>query len=210
VATNRSGFTLIETLLAAALFSLLATLALSVIVPMVQAGQRGTDESDLHQMAALTLELLAEDIEQSAAPGLVLTANVNSQVPLAFSVQQVIGVNPSGSTIWSGNVNVYCWNQSQQQIRVLSCPPTPVGVTTVITETAPCRWTSHDLGILVLPTGGSRFLTSNVKSFSIAGPTAHGLQEPVRLSLSLQRLTGNVLQSVTVQQSASPTVHDTH
>ena len=80
----------------------------------------------------------------------------------------------------------------------------------MITETSPCRWTLQDLGFLVLPTGKSRFLTSNVKSFSITGPTAHGLQGPVQLSLSLQRLTGNVLQSVTVQQSASPAVHNTH
>ena len=208
--TKTRAFSLLEALLALGLFSLLMTLTLSFIAPMIRASQRGSDLSDLRGEAAMTLESICQDIEQSAAPGIVVTSNVIPQVPVTLSVQQVLALSSTGTTLWSPQVHIYSWDNSRRQIRLLKCPPTPSGVATSVTQNRPCRWAPADLILLVSTNAQSTFLSGDVADFNIVGPSAHGLSGAIHIKIKLQRRTGDFVQTFSLEQAAMPAVRNTH
>lgn len=206
---KRRGISLLETLLAMTLLVLLASLFFSYLIPLLEAGQRATVLSDLRQQTALTLETLAADIEQSAAPGLTLTSS-SPGVWLTLSVHQVQASTTDGNTIWSDRVRLYSWDTSRAQVRVLVCPPLPAGVTTRVLQTRPARFSGPDLQVLLHAGLPSRVLCSDVEDFQVVGPSSHGLVNPVRLSLTLRRSAGHSVQRFQLERRVTPAVRYVH
>lgn len=189
---RRRGFSLLEVVLAAGLFFLLLHLLFSIVVPMMRASQKGSEMSDLRQMAGLTLETICADVEQSGAPGLRLYTS-------ALSVHQVQTISSDGSTVWNRQVNLYSWGQGR--LRRATLPPVPSGVP------APQQGRAYSLQPSELTRAmGARgtVLCSDLAEFSVEGFSSQGLRPPLVFHLRLRR----DAQVFVLEQSAVPGVRN--
>lgn len=171
----RQAFSLLEAVLVGALFFVLLHLLFSIVVPMMRASQKGSELSDLRQMAALTLETVCADVEESGAPGLQLFDS-------ALSVHGVETISSDGSTVWSRQVHFYVWGQGR--LRRCTFPPTPTGVP-LPQQGRPFRLQPGELSAALGASG--TLLCTDLEQFSVEGFTPHGLRPPLVLHLSLRR-----------------------
>jgi hypothetical protein len=175
---------------------------------MIRTSQKGTDLSDLSQMAAVSLETMAADLDQSSAPGISTYPTPALNVPLALSVHQVQGIGQEGATIWNPTVTVYSWNNSTGTLQSLRCPPAPAALTPLPSQTQPYHWTVPNLQTLLGSGPAFTLLATNVSSWSVAGLSNQGMTPPVVLTLTLSRTTNNQIQTFTLSQSVTPAVHN--
>lgn len=188
----RRAFSLLEAVLTGSLFFLLLHLLFSIVVPMMRASQKGSEMSDLRQMAALTLETMCAEVEESGAPGLQLFSN-------ALSVHGVETISSDGSTVWNRQVHFYVWGQGL--LRRCTFPPVPSGVPAP-QQGRPFRLQPGELNAAMAAPGS--LLCSDVEEFSVDGFSAHGLRPPLVFHLRLRRHK----QVFTLEQSAVPAVRN--
>jgi hypothetical protein len=189
---SRRGFTLIEVVLTGTLLLMLVQLLFSIVVPMMRASQKASQMSDLRQMAALTLETICSDVEESGAPGLHLFTN-------ALSVHPVESVSADGSTVWSREVHLYVW--SQGRLRRSTFPPVPSGVP------APQQGRAYNLQpaeLNIALAAPGRLLCSDLDEFRVTGFSPHGMRPPLVFHLRLRR----EKQVFSLEQSAIPAVRN--
>jgi hypothetical protein len=189
---NKRGFSLLEIVLVSSLFLLLLQLLFSIVVPMMRASQKGSEMSDLRQMAALTLETMCADVEESGAPGMHLFAN-------ALSVHGVETISADGSTVWNREVHFYVWGQGK--VRRCIFPPVPSGVPAPQQGQPFNLQPAESAAALVAP--GTQ-LASDVEEFRVEGFSAHGMRPPLVFHLRLRR----DKQVFTLEQSAVPAVRN--
>lgn len=197
----RRAFSLIEVVLASTLLLLLLGTLVSILIPMLRASEKGNELSDLRQMAALCLETVAEDVEQSGAAGMAVYSTPG--IPQALSVHQVLGLNADGSALWERTVRLYAWDQPARRVDRHVFPPVGPGVTAP-TQAKPYRFLLPELAAAL---GSPRqMLASDVVKFEVSGLSTHGLKPPLVLSIELHRNNS----SFTLQQSALPGVRNLH
>lgn len=183
---------MLEAVLTCTLFLMLVQVLFSIVMPMMRASQKASEMSDLRQMAALTLETICADVEESAAPGLHLFSN-------ALSVHPVETVSGDGSTVWSRQVSLYAW--SGRRLRRVTFPPLPAGVPAP-QQGRPFNLQPAELSAALVAPGP--VLCSDLEEFLVSGFSAHGLRPPLVLRLSLKRNQ----QVFTLEQSAVPAVRN--
>jgi type II secretory pathway pseudopilin PulG len=204
---SRKAFSLVEMLVVCGLLAVLVTLMLSVIVPMINAGQRGADSSDIRQMGALTLELIAEDIEQSAAIGCTLNTTLAANCPLALTVHQVMAIAQDGKTIWAPTANTYLYNAEAGTISLYHCAPPFNGLTVTPNQVQPFRWVGGNFASYLAANPPVKLLATDVTACTATGFTTHGVVLPLQFTMTLSRMSAKIQQTVTVTQAVSPKVH---
>lgn len=192
VVAARRAFSLLEAVLVAGLLLLLLTLLFTIVAPMLRASQKANQMSDLRQMAAVSLESLCSEVEQSGAPGLVL-------YPGALSVHGVETITSDGSTVWSRKLTLYSW--SRRQLRRSLFPPVPAGLSAP-EQGRPFRLQPDQLGLAL--SAPSLLLCTDLEEFRVAGFSDKGLQLPLVFHLRLKR----DQQEFVLEQSASPAVRN--
>lgn len=188
----RRGFSLLEAVLTASLFFLLLYLLFSIVAPMMRASQKGSEMSDLRQMAALTLETICADVEESGAPGLQL-------VDGALCVHGVETIGADGSTVWNRQVHLYVWGRGR--LRRCTFPPVPSGVSSP-QQGRPFRLQPGELAPALAAPGS--LLCSDVDEFRVEGFSAQGMRPPLIFHLRLKR----DRQVFVLEQSAVPAVRN--
>jgi len=183
---------LLEAVLTGTLFLMLLHLLFSIVVPMMRASQKGSEMSDLRQMAALTLETMCSDVEESGAPGLQLFDG-------ALSVHPVETISADGSTVWNRQVHFYVWGQGR--LRRCTFPPVPTGIPAP-QQGKPFHLQPSELSAALVAPG--TLLCSDLDEFSVSGFSAHGLRPPLVFHLRLKR----DKQVFTLEQSAVPAVRN--
>ncbi|MCW5872647.1 MAG: hypothetical protein KIS61_35690 [Candidatus Eremiobacteraeota bacterium] len=183
---------MLEAVLTGTLFFLLLHLLFSIVVPMMRASQKGSELSDLRQMAALTLETICADVEESGAPGLQLFDN-------ALSVHRVETISADGSTVWNRYVHFYVWGQGR--LRRCTFPPVPAGLPAP-QQGRPFRLQPGELSAALSAPGS--LLCSDLAEFSVEGFSPHGLRPPLVFQLRLRR----DQQVFSLEQSAVPAVRN--
>ena len=190
------GMTLLEVILASVLLLLLLGCLFALVGPMLRASRLGSSMSDLRQMAALTLESIAREVDQTGAPGIRLYGPV-------LSIQQVETVSATGSSLWSREVHLYAWDATSGTLRRLSFPPMPSGVAGP-DQTRPYAWQPGDLSAALA--GRGRLLCTDLVDFQVSGLSSQGLRPPLLVRLRLQR----EQQTFQLEQAMQPGVRNLH
>ena len=182
----RRGFSLLETVLAAALLLLLLGLLFTIVLPTYKAARRGQNQSDLCQMAALALQSILTRVEEAPATGLSLWNDPAPGVSAALSVQPLVGQSDQGHAIWDSQVHLFV--HSGQRLHAMTYPPVAGGASDLPSTGRPFRWDPAQLGqLLTARNGTERLLASAVKDFQVSGLSPAGLRPPLEVTLRLER-----------------------
>ncbi|MBI3925992.1 MAG: hypothetical protein HY319_10665 [Armatimonadetes bacterium] len=187
------GFTLIEVLLAAALFLLTLGLVFSVLVPGMRSYSRGSDRAELQQMAALATRRILADLE-AAAPGSVgLLSSSGAGEPEALGLVRLQDVSPAGRQVWEEQAIVYYWIPAEGNlVRKLWPPAPPQPVVPMTKERPPTIFPSLLREIVQQSNGTETMVAARVARFRVrSAGVGPGVVQPLKLELLLERLGGS-------------------
>ena len=105
------GFTLVEILVACALFLVVLTLMVQTLVPTMVACRKAADRVDLHQRATLLGERMAQDLRASSRAAVGLFPSAGGQSLSIHPRQQ-----DTGMVAWQDRLRVYDWNQAAETV----------------------------------------------------------------------------------------------
>lgn len=178
----RRGLTLLEMIVAAALFGLLATLIVQVLVPVGKGSVRATQQVELQQSAALALDQLARDVTASAPRGVTVAASGGTAADSTalVGIQRLQDVAADGSQVLDDRLVVVWWNAQEGRLWRKTWPPGPPDDDDHLPGTQ-WRLSAAELGqVAAAQNGYERMLARNVKSFSL---TLNAESVSVKLSL---------------------------
>src|ERR1017187_4103074 len=101
MSSARRGFSLIEMLLVCVLFVLLFTLALQVLIPMMQGSMRGSQQTELQQLAFLAADRLANEVEETGPQSIGLMTPGAGELPIRLALRPYVDVGPAGAQVYS-------------------------------------------------------------------------------------------------------------
>ncbi len=111
--SGRRGFSLLEIMMAASLLLLLLALVVQIIVPMGKGSVRGAQQVELQQLAAMTVQRLARELE-TAGPGGISYLPGD---PVILALHRLVDVGGDGSQIYSDQVDLYWWSPRDRVLR---------------------------------------------------------------------------------------------
>ncbi|MBI3924235.1 MAG: prepilin-type N-terminal cleavage/methylation domain-containing protein [Armatimonadetes bacterium] len=187
---GRSGFTLLELLIALALTGLLTWLGFAFLFPAVRASFRGAAQVGVQQEAVLSLVRLVQDLERTTAGGISLSTSVDR---VLLAVNRLEDVQGDATQLWELGFSVYAWDRSTGRLtrREWSArdnpdpDPAAIGVTMGLGK--PTRVTPEQLAALAAPRGS--LLAQDVVRFEIRhqGSSDLTLAGPLELEIELVR-----------------------
>lgn len=183
---DRRGLTLFEILVAASLLLVVLGVMVSVLVPALRASVKGSNQSELQQLAAVTLDRLLGDLERTPPTGTMLP---DGGSPVVLGLHPLAGVAPDGSQLWNEEIVVYHWDEAAGTITRETWPPQPPVLGRAVSNAGATRFPADELRRIAAETGGTeRILARYVTNFAVSGSgPGPGLVQPLTLQLELQR-----------------------
>jgi len=186
---RRRGMSLLETLLAGALLTMVMGLVLSFLIPTFRNSSRGALRVEMQQQASTTLERLVIDLEHGAPASVsILPAPTGTNDVSGVAVQRMEGYTSSGAQVWETQLIAYYWLPKTQTLKREiwnngKSPSLPV----TLLDYHPAHITRQDL-IDIINDGSSpeTSLARGVSKFSVEYPTPPN-QQPYRIQLTLER-----------------------
>lgn len=202
---RRRGMSLLETLLAGTLLTMVMGLVLSFLVPTFRNSSRGGLRVEMQQQASISMERLVIDLEHGAPASVsILPAPAGSNEVSGVAVQRMEGYTSSGSQLWETQLIVYYWLPKTQTLKreIWNNGMKPALPVTLL-DYHPARITRQDL-IDIINDGSApeSTLARGVTKFSVEYP-APPLQQPYRIQLTLDRspLGQQVPETLTLDRS---------
>ncbi|MBI3929334.1 MAG: type II secretion system protein [Armatimonadetes bacterium] len=174
----KSGFTLVELLIACTLLILVLGTVVQILVPAFRVSARTSSRSDLQRSALMSLNRLRADLENSIAPGVVVHAPDAGE--LLVSIHPVEWIQPDGLLRWQERLILYQWRDGVLRRNVYG----PAAAT------APLRPSADEIRTLLEASNQTVLLARDVRELSVqdAEPAQSGVQQPFRLFIALDRL----------------------
>lgn len=195
----RRGLTLLEVLVTAALLTLVVTLGLNFLLPVMRGATRGTLRVEMQQQATMALTLLSNDLRRTSVSGLSLRSSPEPVVAAACPVSSPDlrtglppPMQPDGTVVWSDFFLLYSWSSSTGKLTRREWPPGPPLATPMELSILRARRLSPErlAEVVSVPNPTERVLATGVVSFEIL-PAPGGsdtlVVQPVRFRLVLER-----------------------
>ncbi|MBN9414225.1 MAG: type II secretion system protein [Candidatus Eremiobacteraeota bacterium] len=186
---RRRGMSLLETLLAGTLLTMVMGLALSFLIPTFRNSSRGGLRVEMQQQASIALERLVIDLEHGAPASVsILPAPTGTDEVSGVAVQRMEGYTSSGSQLWEMQLIFYYWlpktGTLKREIWKNGMNPS---LSVTLLDYHPAHVTRQDL-LAVINDGSSpeSNLARGVTKFSVDYP-APPYQQPYRIQLTLER-----------------------
>lgn len=186
---RRRGMSLLETLLAGALMTMVMGLVLSFLIPTFRNSSRGGLRVEMQQQASIALERLVIDLEHGAPASVsILPAPTGTDEVSGVAVQRMEGYTSSGAQLWETQLIVYYWLPKTQTLKREIWnngmkPSLPV----TLLDYHPAHITRQDLiSIINDASAPESNLAQGVTKFSVDYPAPPN-QQPYRIQLTLER-----------------------
>mgnify|MGYP003605593188 FL=1 len=185
--TMRSGFTLLELVVALALLSLVTLVSFNLTRPLALISARSLDRMEMQQEALISLGQLRSSLQSSAPAGLSLDDGL-----MAINPRSQPAVDTSGNLHWSNQIT--CFYVHAGELRRREWPPSlPVAgdppVPTWMDSTVRCkRLEGPPLLALANPRAQGKRLAQGVLAWKVENQGADGaIHQPLQVLLTLQR-----------------------
>ncbi|MFN8608435.1 MAG: prepilin-type N-terminal cleavage/methylation domain-containing protein [Vulcanimicrobiota bacterium] len=183
----KSGFSLLELVVALALLSLVTVVSLNLTRPLGLLSSRSLDRMEMHQESLISFALLRASLQSSAPPGLSLGDRV-----MAINPRSQPAVDSSGNLHWSDKLDVfYVASDELRQRRWPPAQPVPgdPAVPAFMSGSLRCkRFEGPQLLALGNPASPARRLAQGVQSWKVENLGPDGLiHQPIQVLLILQR-----------------------
>lgn len=186
---RRRGMSLLETLLAGALMTMVMGLVLSFLIPTFRNSSRGGLRVEMQQQASIALERLVIDLEHGAPASVsILPAPTGTDEVSGVAVQRMEGYTSSGAQLWETQLIVYYWLPKTQTLKREIWnngmkPSLPV----TLLDYHPAHITRQDLiSVINDASAPESNLAQGVTKFSVDYPAPPN-QQPYRIQLTLER-----------------------
>lgn len=180
---------LLETLLAGSLLTMVMGLVLSFLIPTFRNSSRGGLRVEMQQQASIAMERLVIDLEHGAPASVsILPEPTGTDEVSGVAVQPVEGYTSSGAQVWETQLVVYYWLPKTRTLKREIWnnglkPPLPV----TLLDYHPAHITRQDLiDIINDGTSPETNLARGVSKFSVDYPAPPN-QQPYRIQLTLER-----------------------
>lgn len=180
---------LLETLLAGALLTMVMGLVLSFLIPTFRNSSRGGLRVEMQQQASLALEKLVIDLEHGAPASVsILPAPLGTDEVSGVAVQRMDGFTSSGTQVWETSLVVYYWLPKTGTLkREIWNNGRQPSLSVTLLDYHPARITRQDLLDIINDGSGPEFnLARGVTRFSVDYPPPPA-QQPYRIQLTLER-----------------------
>ena len=182
---------LMETLVAAALFMLLLGIALGLLVPLLRGQLLGSARSELQEAAVVCLDRLIGEAEQCTVGGLGLYSGSDTTVLSMQRLLDVTGDIPPVQ-VFDSQLIVYYYQPGAQSFYRRQWPPGPPTLSTTLSATSPYRPLPAELQLLGGQANGQQScLSSEVVAFRVtsAAPLPN-IGPPLVVTLQVSRFSG--------------------
>ena len=186
---RRRGMSLLETLLAGTLLTMVMGLVLSFLIPTFRNSSRGGLRVEMQQQASIALERLVIDLEHGAPASVsLLPAPTGTEEVSGVAVQRMEGYTSSGSQLWETQLIFYYWlpktGTLKREIWKNGMNPS---LSVTLLDYHPAHVTRQDL-LDVINNGSApeSTMARGVTKFSVDYPLPP-YQQPYRIQLTLER-----------------------
>ncbi|MFN8608074.1 MAG: type II secretion system protein [Vulcanimicrobiota bacterium] len=186
---RQRAMSLLETLLAGALLTMVMGLVLSFLIPTFRNSSRGGLRVEMQQQASLALEKLVIDLEHGAPASVsILPAPLGTDEVSGVAVQRMDGFTSSGTQVWETSLVVYYWLPKTGTLkREIWNNGRQPSLSVTLLDYHPARITRQDLLDIINDGSGPEFnLARGVTRFSVDYPPPPA-QQPYRIQLTLER-----------------------
>lgn len=183
---RRGGFTLVELLVAFALFLVVITLTFGYLIPAGKAAYRFRERSHLQQSAVIALSKISAAAATTSPGGFSWSDGEDGVVAVGFNPWRELQA-ANGLLRWEDSYELFWWDQGKHQLRQRRWPPGPPAPTPdESTLVRPKRLLPARLAEVVETTSPALTLAYGVTDFSVVQQGADGeLVQPVVISITL-------------------------
>lgn len=185
----RRGMSLVETLLAGALLTMVMGMVLSFLIPTFRNSSRGGLRVEMQQQASVAMEKMVIDLEHGAPASVsILPAPAGTDEVSGVAVQRMDGFTSSGTQFWETQLILYYWLPKTQTLKreVWNNAMKPTLSVTLL-DYHPARITRQDLLDVINDGSAPEFTVARgVTKFSVDYPPPPA-QQPYRIQLTLER-----------------------
>lgn len=182
---------LLETLVAGTLLTVVMGMILSILIPTFRNTSRGGLRVEMQQQASIALERLVIDLEHGAPASVsVLPAPPASSDVSGVAVQRIDGYSSSGAQQWEKQLVVYYWLPKTRALkREIWMNGMKPALPVTLLDYHPSRITRQDL-IEIINDGSSpeKTLARGVSKFKVDYPDDLSKRQPYQIELRLERV----------------------
>lgn len=110
---DNRGFLLIETLVALMVFSIVVTMGLRFLLPMLHIQSRTSERVEMQQRSERLMEMLRHDIASTTPQALTYGDFENERL---LAIQVPSDVQSNGEVIWASELVIYRWDASNRRL----------------------------------------------------------------------------------------------
>ncbi len=181
----RTGFTLVEVMVAGSVALLLLGLLVRFLVPAMRYTAEGNIRVDMQQQALIALNQMTAELQRSAPSGISFRATA----PVALGIVAIDDIDGAGRPVWDNQALVYHFDSTSQTLVKETYPPANPDLGKTFLISRPTDFTPNELANLAGTANGSeKTLARGVIGFLVgdSDPTP-GLQPPIVLELQLEK-----------------------